>query len=130
MTTSLSIAHKASFLGLATFTVASPVIAGVVAYHSTWRLGVLCFAAMIALLVWSLLLVSRARFFAVVGLVALVVTFWMLIMIPGYIEAKRRSVQPHQSSQYRSPSLWSFAGKLPTIAFLHSDLCQCVSIRG
>jgi hypothetical protein len=95
----VSIAHKASFIGWVAFTLASPILAGFVAYHSDHRLGLMCFSAMFALLVWSLVLFRRARIFGVIGFVALVVTLWLLIMIPGYVMARKHAMWPTDRSR-------------------------------
>lgn len=81
------------FVGFLIFTLATPFIAGFAAYHGERRVAFLSFSAIVVLLVWSLSLFGRARRLCVLGLVSSVVTLWLLLVIPGYVEARRRATQ-------------------------------------
>ena len=48
--------------------------------------------AAITLFFWSLFTFRRHTIRAVIGIVVCLVVFWLLLVIPGYIEAKRRGL--------------------------------------
>src|SRR5439155_313625 len=69
------------------------------------RFAVACsvagFAFSVVLFGWSLWSLRRHRVRAVVGLVVCLVVFWLILIIPGYVEAKKRGLHggPNQTVQ-------------------------------
>jgi hypothetical protein len=68
---------------------------------------------------WSLLSFRRYRLRAVVGLIVGLIVFWLLLIIPGYVEAKRRALttRPNQATEQTWPSHF---GCNPTLALRFS----------
>jgi hypothetical protein len=78
--------HSQLFIGFEFATVACLFVVGFGGLHV--KLGWLCILFLIALVVWSSILLRRHRTLAISGFAVVAITFVILIFLPNYIEAK------------------------------------------
>lgn len=102
------------FFALEAITIVCPFVVGFAGLHA--RLGWLCFVFLLALCVWSGVLFRSHRRTAVSGFVVTCLTLWIMITLPGYIEARRQKLSSNQAAPPNRRPRFPFAA-LPGFAY-------------